>query len=226
VRRQVTKAIKHATWYFFHLLTIFIVHRESATKKIGKIYTWSTRSTAEGETMAMAVITMESSSKDKPKTNTVQFKTDSMTVGVDNRCTMCISDKREHFVGELTLGRKVIKGFHRSKTTRVMSGTIQWKWPDSNRLEHMLRIPGLFYILEGKCRLLSPQHWALAHKEATSMQAWEVTDDQGCMLYWEGGRKHLTIPLGNKDNVVTMQLTPGYSKYHKFSDNASTTNTT
>jgi hypothetical protein len=38
------------------------------------------------------------------------------------------------------------------------------------------------------------------------------------MLYWEGGRKHLTILLGNKDNVATMQLTPGYSRYHKFSD--------
>jgi hypothetical protein len=24
-------------------------------------------------------------------------------------------------------------------------------------------------------------------------------------MYWEGGRKHLTILLGNKDNVATMQ---------------------
>jgi hypothetical protein len=48
-------------------------------------------------------------------------------------------------VGELTLGRKIIKGFHRSKTTKVMSGTIQWKWSDSNRLEHMFNIPGSFY---------------------------------------------------------------------------------
>jgi hypothetical protein len=153
VRKQVTKAIKHIAWYFSLLLTIFIVHRDSARRTIGKIYTWSTRSTAKGEMLAMAVIAMESTSKDKPKTKSVQFDTDSMTVGVNNRCTVCISDRREHFVGVLTLGRKVIKGFHRSKITEVMSGTIKWKWLDSNRLEHLFNIPGSFYVLEGKCRL-------------------------------------------------------------------------
>jgi hypothetical protein len=99
-----------------------------------------------------------------------------------------------------------------------MSGTIQWKWSDSNGLEYTFNIPGSLYVPEGMCRLLSPQHQAQAHKEATGMQAWEVTDDQGCTLYWEGGRKHLTILLGNKDNVATKQRTPGYSRYHKFSD--------
>jgi hypothetical protein len=102
VRGQVTKAIKHVTWYFVLLLTIFIAHRE----KIGKIYAWCTRSTAKGETMAMAVIAMESTGKDKPRTNSVRFDTDSMTVGVDNRCTACILDRREHFVGELTWEEK------------------------------------------------------------------------------------------------------------------------
>jgi hypothetical protein len=104
VRGQVTKVIELVTWYFTLLLTIFIVQRKSGRKKLG-----------EGETMAMAVIAMESTSKDKPRSQLVQFDTDSMTVGVDNRGTVCISDRREHFVGELTLGRKIIKGFHRSK---------------------------------------------------------------------------------------------------------------
>jgi hypothetical protein len=62
VRMQVTKAVKHITWYFSHLLSIFIVHRENSRKKIGEIYAWGTRLTAEGESMAMAVIAMESSS--------------------------------------------------------------------------------------------------------------------------------------------------------------------
>jgi hypothetical protein len=56
VRGQETKVIKHITWYFALLLTIFIVHRESARKKLGK-----------GETMAMAVITMECTGKDEPR---------------------------------------------------------------------------------------------------------------------------------------------------------------
>jgi hypothetical protein len=105
-----------------------------------------------------------------------------------------------------------------------MLGTIQWKLLDSNRLEHTFRIPGLFFIPEGKCRLFSPQHWVQAYKKATGMREWEVTDHQGFTLYWEGGEKQLAILLGDKDNVATMQLTPGYSKFHNFCKDAPTDN--
>jgi hypothetical protein len=54
------------------------------------------------------------------------------------------------------------------------------------------------------------------------MRAWEETDHESCTLYWEGGKKSLTIPLGNKDNVTTLQLTPGYTKFHSFCDGAPT----
>jgi hypothetical protein len=76
------------------------------------------------------------------------------------------------------------------------------------RIRTHVKIPGSFFIPEGKCRLLSPQHWAQAYKRATGMRAWEVTGHQGCTLYWEGGERQLAIPLGYKDNVATMQLTP------------------
>jgi hypothetical protein len=52
------------------------------------------------------------------------------------------------------------------------------------------------------------------------MQAWEETDHEACTLYWKGGGKNLTIPLGDKDNVVTLQLTPGYTKFHRFCNSA------
>jgi hypothetical protein len=48
---------------------------------------------------------------------------------------------------------------------------------------------------------------AQMHKKATELQAWELTDHKGCTLFWEGGAKL----LGEKDNVVTMLLSPGYS---------------
>jgi hypothetical protein len=49
-----------------------------------------------------------------------------------------------------------------------------------------------------------------------------VTNHEACTLYWEGGGKSLTIPLGDKDNVTTMQLTPGYTKFHSFCNKALT----
>jgi hypothetical protein len=174
-----------------------------------------------GTVLAMAVMMAMESSREK-RANAAHFDTDTTTIGVDNRCTACISDKREHFMDNLILGRKVIKGFHGSRTTKVMSATMLWKWLDGNRLEHDFKIPGSYFIPEGKCQLLSPQHWAQKYKKATGMQAWEETDHEACTLYWEGRGKSLTIPLGDKDNVATLQLTPGYTKYHSFCDGAPT----
>jgi hypothetical protein len=63
---------------------------------------------------------------------------------------------------------------------------------------------------------LSPQHWAKTQKNKTGEQAWEITDDERCSLYWEGGNKCLTIPLGQNDNVATLRLAPGYGKFAAF----------
>jgi hypothetical protein len=123
------KSIKSVTWYITLLLTIAIECKEIAWKVICERYIWTHQGKAiEGKpetenasnvTAMAAMIAMESS-RDK-QTNSAQFDTDAMTIGVDNRCTACISNNREHFVGKLIPGRKVIKGFHGSKATKVMS---------------------------------------------------------------------------------------------------------
>jgi hypothetical protein len=79
-----------------------------------------------GAVTAMAVMITMESSREK-QNSTARFDTDATTIGVDNRCTACILDKREHFMGNLISGQKVIKGFHGSMTTDV-TGTIPRKW--------------------------------------------------------------------------------------------------
>jgi hypothetical protein len=128
VREQVTKAIKHTPWYFSLLLVLLIAHRETAWKKIGQMYAccledkmikWAvsgagkTGLTNEAGVIAMAVMIAMESSREK-RTNTAQFNTDSITVG--GQQMHCMHDKREHFVGKLIPGRKIIKA------TDVMSG--------------------------------------------------------------------------------------------------------
>jgi hypothetical protein len=88
-------------------------------------------------------------------------------ISVDNRCLACISDNSANFIGKLTPGTKIIKGFHGSRTTSIMMGTIRWKWLDHDGLVHVFDIPESYYVPEGKCCLLSPQHWAKEHKKAT-----------------------------------------------------------
>jgi hypothetical protein len=174
VRHQVTKVLEYITWYTSLVLTTVIVKTWRIMREIYKSMhqhkenagSAAMKNEAEAVLASAVMIAMESSQE--KRTNTAHFNTDATTIGVDNRCTTCISDKKEHFVGNFIAGRKVIKGFHGGKTTKVMSGTIQWKWLDSNGLEHEFKIPGSYYIPDGKCRLLSPQHWVQEQKKATA----------------------------------------------------------
>ena len=89
----------------------------------------------------------------------VIFDTDSARVGVDNRCSGCISHVATDFVGELVESDVAIKGFAGSITRKVMKGTLRWKWTDDDGRTHKFLIPDSFYVPHGGARLLSPQHW-------------------------------------------------------------------
>jgi Reverse transcriptase (RNA-dependent DNA polymerase) len=163
--------------------------------------------------MAMAmVIAMEHRTNGK-SLNMATFDTDSRSIGIDNRCTACISDNTKDFIGELKPSMREIKGFGGSRTTKVMIGTIKWKWLDDNGLEHAFTIPNSFYVPDGKVCLMSPQHWAQSAKNG---RAWEETGSENCTLYWKDGKHKLVVPLGERDNVATLQLSPGYEKYMAF----------
>ncbi len=88
------------------------------------------------------------------------FDTDSEPIGIDNRCTGCISHRIEDFDGPLVDSNRSIKGFGGSKTSNVKIGTISWKWLDHEGQSHKFVIPKLFYVPSGDVRLFSPQHWA------------------------------------------------------------------
>jgi hypothetical protein len=83
------------------------------------------RTTSIEATMAcMVTIVMKPRATSTADTDT-RFDTDSMRIGVNNQCTACILDNPAHFVGELTPGLKVIKGFRGSRTTSIMTGTMR-----------------------------------------------------------------------------------------------------
>ena len=59
------------------------------------------------------------------------FYTNSFSIGVDNRCSGCISHTVEDFVGPLKDCHRVIKGFGGTKTTKVNKVTIKRSWLDN-----------------------------------------------------------------------------------------------
>ena len=80
-----------------------------------------------------------------------KFDTDSETIGVDNRCSGCISHMKSDFIGELKQTNKVVKGFAGSRTTNVKIGTLGWSWNDDQGLKHTFHIPDSYYIRMDIC---------------------------------------------------------------------------
>lgn len=176
------------------------------------------RSIQNGCITCMQLIAMEASENPRGA-RMATFDTDSSSIGVDNRCSGCISHRIEDFEGPLADTRKSIKGFGGSRTHDVKMGTIRWRWLDDSGSIHEFRIPRSYYIPSGKVRLLSPQHWAQSisgKNRRNGNAAGETTTGDKTVLFWENGRYKLTIPMCSKTNVATFQTAPGYKGYQLF----------
>ena len=160
-----------------------------------------------------------SEAKTDKRSNYTRFDTDSAPVGIDNRCTGCISHVAQDFIGPLRDTAKSIKGFGGHRTHNVKMGTLSWKWLDDNGKESKFQIPNSYFVPSGKVRLLSPQHWAKTQiKSGKSSHNGTIsqTTAEDITLMWNDRKNKLSVPLSKESNVATFQLAPGYTKYDEF----------
>ena len=146
--------------------------------------------------------------------HTINFDTDSQPIGVDNRCTACISHIADDFEGPLHDSNRKIKGFGGTHTTNLKTGTLKWKWADDEGKVHTFYIPNSYYAPDGGVRLLSPQHWAKTQKDyKPTPGTGETTLHNSCKLFWNQGKNTLHIPMSKGTNVDTFYQAPGYDKF-------------
>jgi hypothetical protein len=146
--------------------------------------------------------------------NISTFDTDSIPIGIDNRCTACISHKIGDFVGPLRDTNRIIRGFGGTKDKEIKKGTIKWKLTDDEGKTHHFSIPNSFYAPNGGVRLLSPQHWSQQYRAKTGKEAKSTTYHDKVVMKWH--KFKLTVPLEANTNVATMLTSPGYDKFHAF----------
>ncbi len=164
----------------------------------------------------MTVLAMQANATIATERKT-QFDTDSEMIGIDNRCSGCISHVRDDFVGELRRTDRVVKGFAGTKTTNVQVGTLRWSWEDDLGRKHTFTIPNSYYVPDGRVRLLSPQHWSQTQTTGPRRdQCGEYTNGRECVLFWGGGKHKMRIPLGKRDNVATFSMASGFDKFRAF----------
>jgi hypothetical protein len=101
----------------------------------------------EWVSMTALVITTQQGSINE---NWVLFDTNSGNIGVDNRCSACISHIIGYFVGNLVDCERAIKGFSGTRTTGVKMGTLVLIWEDDDWIAHRLLIPNSFYVHQAK----------------------------------------------------------------------------
>ena len=138
-------------------------------------------------------------------------------VGIDNRCSGCISHKACDFIGELKDCKRNIKGFGGTRNFSIKIGTIKWHVEDDLGKIHKFVIPNSYYIPEGGVRLLSPQHWAQTQKDIKPIIGTkEVTDHESTTLYWNQLQYKKTVKISKHNNVSTFQLAPSFREFEAY----------
>ena len=144
--------------------------------------------------------------------------TDSQVVGVDNKCSACITNVRSDIPGEIVACNRSIRGFGGTKVWNVWMGTIKWDIEDDEGVTHTHIIPNSYYIPQGQLRLLSPQHWAQsrAGKDKTGGAGAE-TMAVSCKLFWNNEQVCKTIPIDvHGNNIATFHLATAYNAFHAY----------
>ena len=123
--------------------------------------------------------------KRRPQQRSVKMDCDSKLIGIDNRCSACITD----FQGPVLKVNRSIKGFGGQRVTDIYTGTIKWAWHDDEGRKHTFVIPNSYYVPSAGGRLLSPQHWAQtqSRSSADSQKYGEISYADKCILFWKGG---------------------------------------
>ena len=91
--------------------------------------------------LMLTALAMTTQTRDVRSQRMTSFDTDSRTIGVDNRCSACISNDPSDLITELKPCNKSIKGFGGARTSGVMIGTIKWTWCDDRGKPHSFIIP-------------------------------------------------------------------------------------
>ena len=144
----------------------------------------------------------------------IYFGDDDNVVGIDNRCSSCMSSFKSDFVGQLIDAPLNIKGFAGTETWETKRGTIRWKLLDDKGNPHEFLIPNSYYVPKLGHRLLSPQHWSRETAVDSDQDApYCVTYHNSAQMVWEGGSATKTVPVDSQ-NVFTFRLQDSYEEVH------------
>ena len=214
---------KYLTWGLQPIMQYVIKYVESIQlqPRTNKHYSPHRRihySTGLTRKLAYTAIIAMSTRQNYNVSEAIPFDMDSQMIGVDNRCSACITHVREDMPGELVPCHRSIKGFGGARVWEVWHGTIKWCIEHDAGVRHTLIIPNSYYVPQAKVRLLSQQQWAQACTGVDKNGgAGTMTTATTCTLFWNNKSAFRTIPIDVKgNNVATFYMVMGYQRFHDY----------
>jgi len=95
---------------------------------------------------ALAFVALAMQLKMAPSPCSGPFDMDSELMGIDNRCSACISHQIEDFIDVPQPTQCAITGFMGSKVPNFQQGTILWRWEDDAGRIHEHTIANSFFV--------------------------------------------------------------------------------
>ena len=93
-----------------------------------------------------------------------RYDTDSVTLRIDNCCTMSVTTSRRDFIDvPMPITRPVDGIAGGLEATHV--GTVKWLIEDDQGVTHEFILPGTLLVKDMPSRFLSPQHWVQTAQE-------------------------------------------------------------
>lgn len=156
---------------------------------------------------------LAATSTTSPPHQVLQFDSDSHPILVDSGATSCITNDRDHFVGDIKKCNVTAQGVGKAGCTHM--GTIRWIIEDDNGKPHQFDIPNSFYCPNLPFCLLSPQHVARErrdhHPKRHGTGGGEILDDQ-MSFFWDQRKYRRTIQLSSQNaHVGFIRSAPSYS---------------
>ena len=147
------------------------------------------------------------------------FDGDTFNLVIDSGCSYCITNNRNHFVGETQSTNVNVKGIGGQIVKATMKGTVRWSFANDNGQVHEEYIPNTYFNDDCPYCLYSPQHIAqLANDHyPKSNGTYCITYADKVELYWDQATQMRTVPIDPKLNVFILKSAPDVQQFHAFS---------
>lgn len=151
----------------------------------------------------------------------LSFDTDSFKIGIDNRCSACISNRRELFpFTDLRPSNRCILGYGGERSNKIMVGTMRVTIEDNGGKPTTFLIKNSYYDPEGSVTLLSPQHMCqnISRDLLPTTGPIEETYSDRIKLRWKDSERD--IKLDPELNVASIYSAPAFDRYSLFCQEA------